>query len=126
MYNVTKGGDSKYGNVIIINIEDNGEFELPFAAIQKARAIKREWLNGKKIKFLINEELYSINQLDSWAHQEYKALPKCESCAKILKDQVYTHPLCGANLFCTQACADKDHKYLVDKRDGEEEHEFDL
>lgn len=123
MYNVTKGGDSKYGNVVIITTEDVGEFELPFAAIQKARNLKRNWDTSKKIRFLINEQVFSINQLDSWAHNEYKSLSKCGSCPAILHDkEVFTHAF-SDKLFCCQLCADKDYKYYLETLD--EEHECD-
>jgi hypothetical protein len=125
MYNVNKDTHSKYGNVIVITTEDVGEFELPFHAINKARSLKREWVSTKKIRFLVNEQVLSINQLDSWAHNEYKSLAKCNMCPAILHDKnVFTHPFCNEKLFCSQECADKDYKLYLEKLEDEEECDF--
>lgn len=125
MYNVIKNVDSKYGNVIVITTEDVGEFELPFPAINKARVIKRQWETSKKIRFLVNEQVLSINQLESWAFNEYKSLAKCDICPAILHDKnVFTHPFCNEKLFCSQECADKDYKIHLEKLEDEEECDF--
>lgn len=125
-YSVSRQNDPKYGNVIIISIDNDGEFETPFQAVNKLRNIKRLWKNEDpktKIRYLIDGQILTLSQTETWSNNEYKELPKCESCAKILREQVFTHALCGKNLFCSQACADKNYKFITDLQEEEEEYE---
>lgn len=125
MYNVTTGGDSKYGTIVIITIDNVGEFELPFDAIRKAKSLRKAMNTTKKIRFLIDEQVFSLNQLDSWAFNEYKSLSKCNNCPVILHDKnVFTHPFCREKLFCSQVCADEDYKLYLEKTEDEEECDY--
>ena len=125
MYNVIKETSDTYGNIISINTEDIGEFELPFDAIRLALSIKRQWIISGKIRFLINGQVMSARQAESWANKEYKALAKCSGCPTILNGKdVYTNPHCGIKLFCSQLCADKDYKYYLENLDEEFECDY--
>lgn len=124
MYTVIIDTNSKYGNVIVIETNAIGEYELPFDAILKAKSLRRKMNTSKKIRFLINEQVLSLNQLDSWAFNEYKSLSKCTNCPAILHDkEVFTHAFCKEKLFCSQHCADEDYKLYLEK--SEDEHECD-
>ena len=123
MYNVVRQNHSKYGNVIEIARDDAGESQTPFQASNKAIMMRRLWResDGGKVRILIDGKVLTVAQTEQWSNEEYKSLPKCEACAKILRGDVYTHKFCGSNLFCSQACADKDYNYHMEKLNDEEE-----
>lgn len=124
MYNVNKEEHPTYGNVITISIEDIGEFTLPFDAVKKARSIKTSWKTSGKIRFLINNQILNIKQVESWSIHEYRELPKCYMCPAILTGkEIFLHAHCREHVFCSQSCADKDYKYYLENLD--EEHECD-
>lgn len=122
MYNVKKSNHEKHGAVIEISVSDDGRFETPFQAVNAALFIKRESKN--KTKILIDEHIVTSKQAEKWAKEEYDHLIKCFNCGKILHEQVYTHKLCGSNLFCTQRCADIDYQYRMDQLLDEEEVDY--
>lgn len=66
----------------------------------------------------------SLKQAEHWAYEEYKALPKCKTCAQILDGNVYSHQLCRSGLFCSASCADKDYLEEVEKLKDEEEIDY--
>ena len=78
----------------------------------------------EKVRFLIDGQVMITKRAESWANEEYKFLPKCEECARILNGPVFSHQLSGDHLFCSQTCSDKHFNYLVSQMD--EETEFDL
>jgi hypothetical protein len=123
MYNVVRQNHTKYGSVVEIALDDAGENETPFQAFNKAKTMRRLWLESgeKKVRILVNGKVMTVAQAEQWSNEEYKSLPKCEACAKILRGDVYTHKFCGSNLFCSQACADKDYAYQMEKLSDEEE-----
>ena len=126
MYRVTRTQHEKYGNVIEVVREENGPFKGPFWAVQQARKEKRLWLESgaKKVRILIDNKVMTIDQAEHWSNEEYRNLPKCETCGTLLDGDVHTHRLCGSSLFCSADCADKDYakKTEVDN----EETEFEL
>lgn len=126
MYNVSKQTNKKYGNVIEITREDIAEYESPYSAYHQAKYLRRIWLESgqEKVKILIDKQILTIKQAEAWADSEYKSLPKCGSCAKILGGDVFTHRLCGTDLFCTQICADRDYSRQMEKLLDEEEIEY--
>lgn len=126
MYSVSKQVHSQYGNVIEITREEVGEFISPFDAYRKATKLYKEWRSDKKVKVrvLVDSQVITLAQADSWSINEYKSLPKCEECAKILEGPVLTHQLSNKHFFCSQVCADKNYVYIISNRDEEEE--FDL
>lgn len=129
MYSVSRQNHTRYGNIICIEPDNDGEFNTPFWAVQKLRNIKRLWKEESpkiKIRYLIDGQIMTISEAETWAIVEYKSLPKCEHCNKILGGHVYTHSLCGTNLFCSQECSDKNYINIINKREDEEEHEFEL
>lgn len=126
MYNVTVNDHHLYGQIIEISIIDIGNYLSPFQAINVARTIRRTFLeqNITKIRFLINEQILTIKQLEKWALEEYKTLPKCADCFSILQLEVFTHQYCGKNLFCSQRCADLDYLKEIEKRNDELEIDY--
>jgi hypothetical protein len=126
MYKVSKQIHERYGNIIEITRDDTGEFENPFQAINKAITIRRLWFeeSNSKIRFLIEDQLLTRGRAEVWANNEYKSLPKCEECAKILSGSVYTHEFCGSSLFCSQSCSDKNYIFQIEKMNDNEENEY--
>lgn len=126
MYKVARLTHAKYGPVIEITRDELGEYDTPFYAVNKAISLRAFWLREgeEKVRFLIDGQVMISKRAETWANEEYKSLPKCEECAKILKGSVFTHKYCGSNLFCSQACADKNFNYIVSQ--WEDETEFDL
>ena len=124
MYSVSQKTTEQYGNVIEVSREDASQFETPFQAINKALTLRRLWVNGGKIRFLIDGQIMTAKQAESWAIHEYKSLPKCEGCAKILNGNIYSHSLSRGHVFCSQACADKDYLFQMEKINDEEECDF--
>jgi hypothetical protein len=125
MYTVSTGADSKYGNIVIISTIDIGEYELPFDAVRKAKSLRREMNTTKKIRFLVNEQVLSLTQLESWAYNEYKSLSKCTNCPVILHDkEVFAHAFSKEKLFCSQYCADEDYKLYLEKTEDEYECDY--
>src|SRR5579885_3535872 len=97
MYQVLRTQHPKYGNVLEVVHEENGPFPTPFWAIQQVRKERRLWLESgaKKVRILIDNRIMTLDQAEQWSNEEYKSLPKCETCGKILSGDVHTHRLCG-------------------------------
>lgn len=127
MYSVKKQVHTQYGNVVEIAREELAEFVSPFDAYRKAVKVYKEWKGNTKIKIrvLVDSQVMTLSDADSWSINEYKTLPKCESCGKILDGKVFLHQLSGEKLFCSQDCADKDYVIQVEKSNDNEESEFD-
>ncbi len=124
MYLVSRSVHEKYGKIISISLDHSGEFISPYQAVQKLRNIKRLWKLEEpenKIRYLVDNKIMTIAQVESWSNEEYKSLSKCENCGTILKENVFTHALCKSNLFCSQLCTDQNHKICLDKLEDEEE-----
>jgi len=126
MYSIDHKKHERYGNVIEITRISSDEYITPFQATNKARSLRLSLLEGgvKGIKILIDGQVLTLSQMDSWAVKEYKSLPKCEECAKILNDDIFTHSL-SDNLFCSKLCSEKNYAYLLDKMNDNEESEYD-
>ena len=126
MYTVTRQTHAKHGKVIAIVWDDSGQYETPFQALSKAKALRNAWITegAIKVRILADGQIMIVRQAESWATREYKALPKCGNCPKILGEDVFTHQYCKSNLFCSQVCADKDFDFIVSQWD--EEYECDL
>jgi hypothetical protein len=123
MYTVSRQTEVKYGNVILISLDELGLHKTPFQAYNDAVRKRRIWIEEgtKKIRFLVYGQIINPNDLYHWATEEYKSLPKCYNCNKILNDNVYTHDLCGNNLFCSQFCADSNYNYEIERDEDVEE-----
>lgn len=123
MYNVMRVIHPQYGSVIEIVRTEVGDYETPYQAINKGITLRRLWLEEgqTKVRFLVCGQVMITKHAETWANEEYKSLPKCEGCAKILNGNVFTHQYCGTNLFCSQRCADKDFDYIVSQWDEETE-----
>lgn len=123
MYNVVRQTHERYGKVIQISREEGGACNTPFDALHAATRLRRLWLEegAIKVQILVDMQVMTVKQTESWANQEYKELPKCEECAKILGENVFTHKYCKTNLFCSQICSDKNFDYIVSQWDEETE-----
>jgi len=123
MYKASRVNHERYGCVIEIAREDTGEYITPFMIVNRAITMRRLWLEeGEvKVRFLIDGQVMISKRAESWANEEYKSLPKCEECARILNDDVFTHQLSESHLFCSQVCADKNYNYLISQIDEEVE-----
>lgn len=122
MYQVSKSTDEKYGKVIVITSHQEKGEKTPFFAMQRALKSKRLWRKKRtfKVRFLVDGQIMTLIQLEKWAADEYKSLPKCANCAVILDGDVYTHQFCGSNLFCSQACADQSYDEEIEEMNEEE------
>jgi hypothetical protein len=126
MYKVYQQQHDKYGHVVIIEASDDGEYQLPFFALQQAYKQKRllKESGSHKTRLLIDAQIMSPTQAEKWSRVEYQSLPKCQACAKILGGDVYTHQLCGDHLFCSKDCSDKDYAQQIERMN--DEHEVEL
>jgi hypothetical protein len=121
MYQVNNKTDAQYGNVVIIQTATQG-IETPFFAMQQALKNKRLWQESgaTRIRFLINGEIMSPKEMETWSHKEYKSLPKCPWCYKILGGDVFTHSL-STDIFCKQVCADQDYQDKCERLQDEQD-----
>ncbi len=78
----------------------------------------------KKVRILVDSKVFTPKQAEHWANEEYRSLPKCEGCAKILNGDVHTHRLSSSKFFCSDDCADKDYAEEVEKMKDEEEIDY--
>lgn len=126
MYKVSNLTDQQYGKVVAIERAEDGDIETPFFAWQRALTQRRFWREqgAKNVRYLVVGQIMTSKQLELWSYEEYKSLPKCTNCAKILGGDVYTHRYCGHSLFCTQACADTHYHQEMDKLKDEEEIDY--
>lgn len=126
MYNVSRQSHPKYGNVIEIKRVEIGSYHTPSMAYNAAEKSRRLWREegAKKVRVLIDDQLLTIKQAESWSITEYKSLPKCAHCSAILNDDVFTHQLSREHLFCSQLCADADYRIQTDKLSDEYECDF--
>ncbi len=77
----------------------------------------------KKVRILVDSQVLNPKQAEHWANEEYKSLPKCEGCAKILNESIHTHRL-SSKVFCSEGCADRDYAEEVEKLKDEEEIDY--
>lgn len=126
MYSVNRVTHEVYGPVVVVDRQENGNQPTPFRAIQRALSERNLWRSEgpKKVRLLVDGKIMSPNQADHWSHEEYKSLPKCKTCAKILDGDVCSHQLCETGLFCSQECADKDYLEEMEKLKDEEEIDY--
>lgn len=126
MYSVTRRSHDRYGSVIHIERAENGRLTTPFQAVNAAIHERRLWVESgtKKVRILVDDQVFGPKQAEHWAHEEYKSLPKCEGCAKILNGDVHTHQLSGTKFFCSHECADRDYMEEIEKRKDEEEIDY--
>lgn len=126
MYGVTRRSHERHGHVIHIERSENGSFSTPFQAVNGALKERRLAKEGglKKIRFLIDDQVMGPKQIEHWAAEEYKSLPKCEGCAKILNGNIFNHQLAKDKFFCSQDCADNDYNEEIERRKDEEEIDY--
>jgi hypothetical protein len=122
MYVVRQQQDEKYGNVVVLERQENGILS-PFLALQQVFRQRRLWKESgvERVKLLIDGQIMTTSQAESWSREEYKSLPKCQECGAILSQDVYTHQFCDDNLFCSQRCADQNYHEKMEKIKDEED-----
>lgn len=122
MYKVLRLNHEKYGKVIEILRSETGE-EDPFFAVEKAKTKKRLWneRGAKNVRFLVDNQILTQRELDKWYREEYKSLPKCGWCAKILGEQIHTNALPSGDLYCSRGCADFHYHQRMDYLNDYEE-----
>lgn len=126
MYSVNRSTHERYGPIIHIQRDMNGLHQTPFQVVQYACKERRLFLEAgqKKIRFLVDDQVMTLKQVEHWANEEYASLPKCFGCAKILNGDIQTHQLSSSRFFCTKQCADKDYVEEVEKLKDEEEIDY--
>jgi hypothetical protein len=126
-YTISRLSHPDYGSAISIVRDDNGIFQEAWKAVQAASKEQRLWKaeGVKKVRFLIDDTIMTLNMAKNWAGTEYLDLPKCQTCAKPLQDQIFSHQL-SQKQFCSQLCADQDYNQLTDSSLDEEEYECDF
>lgn len=125
MYSVSKLTHERHGSVIAIERQMNGLYLTPYRAVNAACKERRLWkeAGAKKVRILIDEQVLSPKQAESWAHTEYQSLPKCAWCVKVLDGDVHTHRLTSL-LFCSIECSDKDYSEQIEREKDEEEIDY--
>lgn len=121
MYKASRLNHERYGRVIEITRDDSVGYVTPFQVVNQAISMRRLWLEEEdgKVRILIDGQVMITKRAETWANEEYRSLPKCEECARILNGAVYNHSLSEAFLFCSQKCADNNFNYIVSQRDEE-------
>jgi hypothetical protein len=115
MYSVRRQTHPQYGSVVEILREETGTCINPFQAEQQARKERRLWQDEKiKARFLIDNQILALTDLEKWSHDEYQSLPKCQDCGKLLCGEVFSHSLADSQFFCSQSCADNNYHRKVD------------
>lgn len=122
MYIVSRSSDEKYGNIVAILRSEDGE-KSPFFVIEEAKKEKRLWEQEEKIKvrFMVDSQILTTKQLETWAREEYQHLPKCGYCTHILHGEVHTNNLSSSVLFCSELCADRDYHIQLEYMNDYEE-----
>ena len=126
MYSVIRCSHERYGSVIHIERAENGSLTTPFQAVNSALKERRIWTESgtQKVRILIDNQVMTPKQAEHWANEEYKSLPKCEGCAKILNGDIHTHRLSSTKLFCSEPCANRDYDEEIEKLKDEEEIDY--
>jgi hypothetical protein len=75
MYSVNRFSHERHGSVVLIERVENGSFPTPFQAVQAALRERRLWQEAgtKKVRILVDDQVMSPKQAESWAHDEYKS-----------------------------------------------------
>jgi hypothetical protein len=123
MYSVRRQIHPQYGPVVEITREDDGLFSAPFLAEQQARKEHQKWREENILgRFLIDDQILDLTQLEKWSHEEYRDLPKCQECGSLLLlEEVFPHRYSDNNLFCSQNCSNTNYHRRVDHLNDYEE-----
>jgi len=124
MFSIKRLQHPDYGSVVVIESVDIGLLPLQVIspAIKEYRAYRQQSVNP--VRFLINEQIMTLPQMEKWAHDEHRSLPKCQSCAKILVGEVHPGGFRGDTFFCSELCAHQNYLQELDKIDDEHECDF--
>lgn len=125
-YSIARIEHKKYKFILEVTRDEIGKYKNPFQVFNAGETLRRVYLESdkQKLKFLVDGQVLTLAQFETWANEEYKALPKCQACAAILTDDVFTHHLAMNHFFCSQTCSDKDYLYCLDRYSDEEECDY--
>lgn len=125
-YSIARIEHNRYKSILEITRVERGEYSSPFKVLNAGEKLRRTYLESDKIKlkFLVDGQVLTHAQFETWANEEYRALPKCQECAQILTDEVFTHHLDMQNFFCSQVCADRNYQTCLDRYSDEEECDY--
>ena len=125
MYCVNRLTHERHGSVVHIERSLNGSYPTPYRAVNAASRERRLWKESgvKKVRILIDDQVFSPQQAEKWAQQEYQSLPKCAWCVKVLDGNIHTHRL-SESFFCSVECSDKDYNEKLEIQKNEEEIEY--
>jgi hypothetical protein len=125
MYTVSRLTHDRHGPVVFIERAVNGSHPTPYRAVNAACKERRLWKESgtKKVRILIDDQIFSPKQAEQWAQKEYVSLPKCAWCVKVLDGQIHSHRL-SESFFCSAECSDKDYNEKIEIQKDEEEIEY--
>ena len=124
LYSVSLKNNDKYGD--FIEVSDSGDIVSPFDVYNKVCALKNKFKqnNESNLKYLVFGSIMTLSKIKKWANDEYKTLPKCNYCAKLILNDVFTNSLTD-KIFCSLECSHIKDREISDKLE-EEKHEIDL
>jgi hypothetical protein len=111
-------------NLIVIDrveIGINNPFKIVFLAQKEQRLLKESGVS--KIRFSVDDQILSFSELEQWAKEEWKEIPKCSYCFNILNEDVFQNTLCN-DFFCSDKCSEQDYINKTNILNDEEEVEF--
>ena len=116
MYSVRRQIHPQYGPIVEIIREDDSSIATPFLAEHLARKEHQKWREENVMgRFLIDDQIIDLSQLEKWSHDEYQSLPKCQECRSLLLlEEVFPHRYSDTDLFCSQKCSNTNYHRRVD------------
>lgn len=120
----------------VYSYEVNLSYFNPVDAAMAAFSIKKKWeeefnLSNVNIYVMTEDNFLILKtklqyKLLNWADEEYKRLPKCKECRKILDRNCNSKEFLDSNVFCSEDCRNKDLASQQERLKDNEETEFDL
>lgn len=116
----------KENNKNYIEVSSPGDIISPYDVVNKIFSLKTKFKQNSsaKLNYIVFGKNMSFPQVKTWSNEEYKKIPKCGDCAKILEENVFTHSF-SDKIFCSENCSNNNYSEISNKFE-EEEHEFDL
>lgn len=111
-----------YGHLIVI--EENGDdIVSPLPIFDQAIRQQKEWQQqvNQPVRFFLNDQIMTNQQMEQWANEEYQSLPKCQRCVQILDGEMYPGGFCGNDLFCSSHCYHQNYMEKMVKMNEEME-----
>jgi hypothetical protein len=127
MYKTSLITYDRYGPVIQIDrVDYQTNLSTPFLVVQQAIRERKQWLlsGADRCCIFIDEQIFTPQEAERWASEEYKSLPKCPACGNFLDECVYPSRFLDGRLHCSQACADRTDEEEMEKYQDEEEIDY--